>query len=194
MKRAILTSGAIVLSLAILITFATPALAQQPSDPLPACVPIARWLADEMEVDCGKLMERHSAGVGFGEMMMAYRLAAAFDANMNDMLAIKQSGLGWGQVSHAHALANAGLGLSFSDAVARLQGDPGWDDVRAELGLPDGPPPWAGRPAWAGPPPWAGGPDGAGSDGEDSDAGGPPPWAGGPRGRTGPGRHQQDRP
>lgn len=140
-----------------------------------------------MGIACSELMQRHADGAGLGEMMMAHRLAAAFDSTLDRMLEAKQSGLGWGQIGHAHALAKAEI-FTFEDALDRLQGDPDWDELRAHAGLSEGPPPWAGRPAWAGRPPWAGRGVDAEIDDTDDDLGGPPPWAGGRFGLAGPGR------
>jgi hypothetical protein len=221
MKKFTVGLTALVLSLALLLGFAAPTMADEGSSL--ECVPYAGWLAETMDVSCDELMALHAEGVGFGQIMMAwrisqtlpdyegswedllashlegegwgqtmmaYRFAAAFDADPAEMLALKEAGLGWGQIGHAHALAAADLGLSFDDAVALLQSDLGWGEIRDQLGLPDGPPPWAGKPAWTGeggqpswgggPPPWAGG--------DDDDGNGPPPWAGGPPPWAGNGR------
>jgi hypothetical protein len=227
---------AILLSFALLLGLTAPTWAEDAPEPVENCAPMAVWLAETMEVDCEDLMALHAEGVGFGQIMMAwrlsqslpdyegswedllashlegegwgqtmmaYRFAAAFDADPEEMLALKQSGMGWGQIGHAHALANADLGLSFDDAVAMLQSGMSWGEIRDELGLPPGPPPWAGRPEWAGTPPWAGppgaddnggpggpppwaGPPGR-ADNDDRPGGGPPPWAGSPGGPNNPG-------
>jgi hypothetical protein len=210
--------SAVVLSLALLMGLTASVMAQVEDDPELACIPRAAWLAETMDVTCDELMALHAEGVGFGQIMMAwrlsqtlpdyegswedllaahlagegwgqtmmaYRFAAAFDADPAEMLALKEAGMGWGQIGHAHALANADLGLSFDDAVTLLQSGLGWGEIRDQLGLPPGPPPWAGRPEWAGGP----GGDGPGnSNGNGNNGrGGPPPWAGGPGGPNNPG-------
>jgi hypothetical protein len=141
------------------------------------------------------LLARKQAGEGWGQIMMAYRLAGASGLSAEEMLALKESGIGWGQIMKASAIARSDLGLTFDEALALFQSGAGWGEIREELGLPPGPPPWAGGPnKWnngedrpgngrGGPPPWAGGPHN--TDG-DEDNGGGPPWGRGSNNGQGP--------
>jgi hypothetical protein len=120
------------------------------------------------------LLAAHQEGQGWGQVMVAHRLAAALDdpnLTADDLLALKQSGLGWGQIRQAHAVSTADLGLSFNDVITMMQNGMGWGEIRQQMGLP------------AGPPPWAGGPKRSGAEegkGPGLGQGNRPPWAGGP--------------
>lgn len=121
------------------------------------------------------LLQAHGEGQGWGEVMFAHRFAASLGEGSNltpdELLRLKQEeGLGWGQIRQVQAIAEAGL-ASFDDATGWIAAGMEWEEIREQLGLEEGPPPWAGPPSWAaafgGPPSWAGG---------------PPPWAGGAHG------------
>lgn len=121
----------------------------------------------EGSVDWRDLLQTHREGVGWGQISHAYGLNGRFnslDLSPEVLLALREAGLGWGQIVHAQALAKADIGLSFDEAVAMLQQGMGWGEIRAELGLENGPPPWAGQGKaqnrgngnGQGRPPWAG--------------------------------------
>jgi hypothetical protein len=106
------------------------------------------------------LLRQKEAGTGWGQLKMAYQLA---DGNISAeaLLALKNSGVGWGQIKQAQALAATGL-ISFDEVLQLIQSGLGWGDIRDQLGLPPGPPPWAGGginqnngSQGQGPPPWA---------------------------------------
>ena len=232
MKRSMRFLFATILIVALLLTGSTVAVMAEDEDPAPDCIPFARMLAVLMDVDCEVLMGLHADGIGFGqimkawrvsqmvsedgldwedllqrhvqedlgwgEVMMAYRLAASFDVDPEDLLALKvEDGLGWGQIKQAFALADADLDITVDEALALFAQGLEWGEIRQELGLPPGPPPWAGGfmrigplapaedTAEPGPPPWAGGPPQDGPPGQSGNgrSPGPPPWAGRPGGR-----------
>lgn len=117
------------------------------------------------------LARKQEEGLGWGQFKMAYRLAGE-GGDPEAMLALKQSGLGWGQIKKAQALADTGL-AGFDEAVQMMADGLGWDEIQAQLGLPPGPPPWAGGPknkGDQGPPAWA-------NNDKDKGNQGPPPWA-----------------
>ncbi len=120
----------------------------------------AWYLAEDLEGfgDWRALLEMKQAeDLGWGQFKMAARLAGE-DGDPEALLALKQSGAGWGLIKKAQALEAAGL-MSFDEALALFQGGAGWDEIRAQLGLDEGPPPWAGPKnkdrGNNGPPPWA---------------------------------------
>ncbi|HSH01223.1 MAG TPA: hypothetical protein VLL52_01805 [Anaerolineae bacterium] len=87
-------------------------------------------------------------GVGWGQIGRAYALAErlgdeSITAEM--LLGWHGEGLGWGQIRHAHALSEE-VGMEIEEAVALFAEGQGWGEIRRELGLPPGPPPWAGNP------------------------------------------------
>lgn len=121
---------------------------------------------DGFEGDWIALLDRKAnEDIGWGQFKMAARLAND-SQSAEALLALKQSGLGWGQIKQAQALAaEAELGVSFDQVVAMMNEGLGWGDIRQQLGLPPGPPPWAG-----------GGKDKVkGNSGGNGN--GPPPWA-----------------
>jgi hypothetical protein len=120
----------------------------------------AWYLADDLQGlgDFRALLEmKQSEGLGWGQMKMAARLAGE-DGDPQALLALKQAGVGWGLIKKAQAVETAGL-MSFDEALALFQDGAGWDEIRAQLGLEAGPPPWAGPKdkdqKTNGPPPWA---------------------------------------
>ena len=101
---------------------------------------------------------KQNEGLGWGQFKMAARLAGE-DGDPQALLDLKQEGIGWGQIKKAQAVADSGL-MGFDEALALFQSGAGWDEIRAELGLEEGPPPWAGPKDKGdkgdkGPPPWA---------------------------------------
>jgi len=105
------------------------------------------------------LLEMKQQGTGWGHIKKAYYLADSH-VDVEGLLALKQSGIGWGVIQHAQALANADLGISFEQALELFQSGKDWDEIREDLGLPNGPPPWSGgskERAGSGKPPWANG-------------------------------------
>lgn len=112
-----------------------------------------------------ELLQRKQAGTGWGQMKVAFQLA---DDNISAeaLLTLKASGVGWGQIKQAQALAETGL-VSFDEVLQLIQGGMGWGDIRDQLGLPPGPPPWAG----------GGNDKNNGNQGGGALNQGPPPWA-----------------
>ena len=105
----------------------------------------AWYLAEDLDGlgDWRELLEKKQAeGLGWGQMKMASRLAGE-DGNAQALLELKQSGIGWGQIKKAQAFEASGL-LGFDEALALFESGAGWDEIRAQLGLEEGPPPWAG--------------------------------------------------
>ena len=105
------------------------------------------------------LIELKQQGTGWGHIKKAYYLADS-QADVERLLALRQTGMGWGVIKHAKALANAGLGITFEQALELFQSGKEWDEIREDLGLPHGPPPWSGgskERTGSGKPPWANG-------------------------------------
>ena len=120
----------------------------------------AWYLAEDLDGfgDWTSLLEQKQAeGLGWGQFKMAARLAGE-GGDAQALLGYKQDGAGWGQIKKAQAVAEAGL-MSFDEALALLQSGAGWDEIRAEFGMEESPPPWAGpkdkEKGDNGPPPWA---------------------------------------
>lgn len=112
---------------------------------------------ENYEGDWRALLEMKQEGTGWGQFKMAYRLADE-NTTTEQLLDLKRSGLGWGQIKQAQALANLELGYTFEQALDMLGDGTGWGELRDQLGLPPGPPPWAGgnmngqghgKPDWA---------------------------------------------
>jgi hypothetical protein len=105
----------------------------------------AWYLAEDLE-GLGEwrdlLEKKQDEGLGWGQMKMASRLAGE-EGDAQALLDLKQSGIGWGQIKKAQAVETSGL-MGFDEALALFQSGAGWDEIRAELGLEEGPPPWAG--------------------------------------------------
>ncbi|UCG24083.1 MAG: hypothetical protein JSW55_18460 [Chloroflexota bacterium] len=103
------------------------------------------------------LEQKKGEGIGWGQFKMAYRIAGA-DGDPQALLELKQSGIGWGQIKKARAIEQSGL-MGFDEALKAFQGGAGWDEIRNQLGLEEGPPPWAGPKfkdrGGNGPPAWA---------------------------------------
>ena len=120
----------------------------------------AWYLAQDLEGfgEWQDLLERkQTENLGWGQLKMASRLAGE-DGDAEALLELKQSGVGWGHIKKAQAMEASGL-MSFDEALAAFEADAGWDEIRDQLGLEEGPPPWAGPkdkdkgdngpPAWA---------------------------------------------
>lgn len=91
------------------------------------------------------LLEIHQSGVGWGQINRAYNMADNLGLTGEELLALREADMGWGQIMHAQYLANADLGISFDEAVGMMQEGKGWGEIRDELGLEEGPPPWANQ-------------------------------------------------
>jgi hypothetical protein len=120
----------------------------------------AWYLAQELDGfgDWRELLERKQAeGLGWGQFKMAARLAGD-GGDAEALLAYKQAGIGWGQIKKAQAIEASGL-MDFAEALTLLNSGAGWDEIQAQLGLEQGPPPWAGpkdkSDVGNGPPAWA---------------------------------------
>jgi hypothetical protein len=92
--------------------------------------------------DWQTLLEMKQQNVGWGQFKMAYRLAES-SAQAEQLLTLKQSGMGWGQIRKAQAISEAGLGLTFEQALEFSRGDMDWGEFQEQRGLPPGPPPWS---------------------------------------------------
>jgi hypothetical protein len=99
-------------------------------------------------------------------------LAEQTGASCQEILDLHEAGVGYGQITHAHYLASADLGISFDEAIAMMQDGMGWGEIRSELGLEEGPPPWAGQGGKHG------NGQGNGQGNGNKGTNGPPPWAG----------------
>lgn len=97
-------------------------------------------------------------------------LAEQTGASCQEILDLHEAGVGYGQITQAHYLASADLGISFDEAIAMMQNGMGWGEIRSELGLEEGPPPWAGQGNGQG--------NSNGQGNENKGTNGPPPWAG----------------
>lgn len=109
---------------------------------------VAESMPEGSGTDWRDLLQAHLDGQGWGQLSHAYGLKGRFntlDLSPEELLELRESGLGWGQIVHAQALASADIGVSFEEAVTMLQNGLGWGEIRAELGLENGPPPWAGQ-------------------------------------------------
>jgi hypothetical protein len=126
--------------------------------------------------DWETLLLDHAAGLGWGQLMKAYWLADAWGETLEmsgqDLLDLKESGLGWGQIMKVAAIAgDENFEGDWHDVLTMMEQGAGWGTIRDELGLPPGPPPWAGGPAMPqGKPPWAGG---SGAPGQNKGDNGP---------------------
>lgn len=112
--------------------------------------------------DWQALLEMKRQDIGWGQFKIAYRLADS-RTNAEQLLVLKQSGMGWGQIRKAQAISEAGLGLSFDQALEFARGDMDWGEFQEQRGLQPGPPPWAGGNKVRenqGKPPWANGNNG----------------------------------
>jgi hypothetical protein len=118
--------------------------------------------------DWQSLLEMKQQDIGWGQFKLAYRLADS-SAQAEELLALKKSGMGWGQIRKAQAISEAGLGLSFEQALEFSRGDLDWSEFQEQMGLPPGPPPWSGGNKvreTQGKPPWANGNNGPDSSGD----------------------------
>ena len=176
----------VILLLSMLLVIPAASMAQ---DRKQTCNPAAARLAEVMDVDCqdlidlqaegyglGEIMkawylsqdleglgdwpdllEKKGEGIGWGQFKMAYRIAGG-DGDPQALLELRQSGVAWGQIKKAQAMKEAGL-MDFDEALEAFQAGIGWDEIRDQLELEEGPPPWAGpkfkNKGDNGPPPWA---------------------------------------
>lgn len=175
--------------------------------------PVAQYLVEAYRIDC-KLMATN--GVGLGEIMKAIHLSETlpgFEGDWEDLLALKQADLGWGQMKIASRLADGDPVVIGELLTLRQENEVGWGQIKQAQALAD-----AGiygstleaalelqaGMGWGdikaelgleGPPPWAGGgkeKKGNGSssrvaDGAEKNGHGPPPWAGGGKEKKGTG-------
>lgn len=138
----------------------------------------AAYLAEDLS-DFGDwralLEQRETLDIGWGQFKMAQRLAGE-DGDAQELLDLKLSGLGWGEIKKIPAIM-AVTGEDGETVVTWLQEGREWEEIRAELGLPVGPPPWAGGgndKTDQGPPAWA---NNDKTELDQGNSGGPPPWA-----------------
>jgi hypothetical protein len=207
MKRRTILIVTLILTMTLLATVAS---AQEDEEVVDCKHPRVVYLVEKTRADCQEILDLHSSGVGFGQIVKAAVIAEGlegFEGDWRDLLAAHQeeigwgqiaraygladryadlnltgeellalkteNDLGWGQIRHAQAIAAADLGVSFDQAVSMMVEGMEWEDIRDELGLPEGPPPWAGggnKDKETGPPAWAGG-------GNKDKETGPPAWA-----------------
>ncbi len=190
-----------ILLLALILTsvlFTAVASAQEGDEVVGCEHPRAVYLAEKTGADCQEILDLHSSGVGFGQIMKAAIVAEGlegFEGDWRDLLAIHQEDVGWGQIAHAYGLAElyADLGVSGEALLALKDSGLGWGEIRhaqaiaaADLGvsfeqvvvmMQDGLE-WGdireGLGLPDGPPPWANG----GNKDKDKVTG-PPKWANG---------------
>lgn len=117
---------------------------------------------------------------------VALKLSMIFDLTYEEIMAMHEEGIGFGQIQKAYLLAELypDSGMTGADLLEAKLSGMGWGEIAHETGIHPGhgKPPWAGGPDQDdehGPPPWAG----QGRDKESDNGGGPPPWAGQGRGR-----------
>jgi hypothetical protein len=183
---------AFLLALALVLSAATPMLADDGDEEDLACNPMAARLAEMMGIECDEIMALHDEGVGFGQIMMAWRVSQSapegYGLGWEELLQLHLEGEGWGERMLAYRLSSAidadpddllelkaaGLGwgqMSHAAALAAHLEVP-FEDVVGEFGDD---PEWDDiREAFGlppAPPPWAGGPPAHA---------GRPDWAGGP--------------
>lgn len=120
--------------------------------------PVGVSLANQFQVTYEEIMGWFCAGFGFGEIELAYQTSLQAGVPVEEIFALRQSGLGWGQIWQSLGLLPGG-------------GPPDGAGPPDGVGPPDGigPPDGAGPPDDVGPPDGAGPPDGVGPPG-----GGPP--------------------
>ncbi|MFO7696848.1 MAG: hypothetical protein R6X16_06785 [Anaerolineae bacterium] len=136
-----------VVILALVLTFAVPALAQEPDSP-PACIPMAATLAQRIGVDCKVIMDLHAEGVGFGQVMMAWKLSEqlpGFEGTWRSLLDAHLAGEGWGERIMAYRLAGA-IDEDPDEILELKRSGLGWGEIRQQFRLGPGKPPWAGGP------------------------------------------------
>ncbi len=88
------------------------------------------------------LLEEHQNVTGWGHIRKLHEIGGG-EISEDELLALRESGLGWGQIKHVNLLSGTGLGVSLDEAIALFQSGAGWGEIRAELGLEEGPPPWS---------------------------------------------------
>jgi hypothetical protein len=117
---------------------------------------------------------------------VALKLSMIFDLTYEEVLALQEDGIGFGQIKKAYLLADLypDSGMAGADFLEAKLSGLGWGQIAQEAGVHPGhgKPPWAGGPDQEddhGPPPWAG----QGRGRSDGNGNGPPPWAGQGRGR-----------
>lgn len=62
--------------------------------------PVAQRLADSFGVSYNEIINWHCSGFGFGEIARAYLLADASGETPETYFAMKEAGMGWGQIVH----------------------------------------------------------------------------------------------
>ncbi len=62
--------------------------------------PVAEKIAVKFEVDYSEITDLHTEGIGFGVISRAYFLAGELGLTVNDIVEMKQSGMGWRQFMH----------------------------------------------------------------------------------------------
>jgi hypothetical protein len=88
------------------------------------------------------LEDKQQEGFGWGQYKMAWRLSNG-ELPPETLFGWKQSGLGWGQIKQAMAIASVTGDKSVEDIIKMMQSGMDWEQIRAEVGYPPGPPPWA---------------------------------------------------
>lgn len=103
-------------------------------------------LSEDTGVDWPDFLERKQSGIGWGQIKAAYRFSDGDPEIAEQLFQLRQEGLGWGQIMQAQAIVAAGFddNLTLDSVVEMLNQGLGWGEIRQELGLPPGPPPWAG--------------------------------------------------
>jgi hypothetical protein len=75
---------------------------------------------------------------GTGQLMIAAAIAGAFDVSVDEVLAVRDQGFGWGEVFKAFWLASLVPGKTVDQILALRADDQGWGQIAKALGLPPG--------------------------------------------------------
>lgn len=107
---------------------------------------IAGALAEQFDVSYAEITAWFCAGFGFGEIRLAYEISAQTGITVEEIFALRQTGLGWGEI-----MIQLGVlpGVIPSQA-APTEGVPSKAPTGPPPGIPTGPPP--GVPPTGGPP------------------------------------------
>lgn len=155
--------------------------------------PVAQVVADQLGVDYDTVIGWHCDGFGFGDILIAARLADELGTDAESLLVQFGEDGEWGEIMKAQGLHPADF---FAVRGGLFSGDDGEDvdsgpppfagpghndDDETDIGPPSFGGPGSGDDDHGGPPPFAGPPANRGGD-DDDDGGGPPSFAG-PGGR-----------
>jgi hypothetical protein len=83
------------------------------SDTLPTTHPVGIVIAVYFNIPYTQVMQLHDEGFGFGEIARVYLTAQALDGALTpeQILAMRQDGIGWGQIKQEYGVHPGGNGL-----------------------------------------------------------------------------------